>query len=543
MGPASLDNRSWAAATLVPATRATRTPYHAVMPERIRLRIGDMGKAVLVSGQAYQDPRDALNEFVSNAADEYAEAGTRGDRVRIVLRRRGRYPVIAVEDSGRGMDADRLREVARNLFHSSKAADHRTIGEKAIGVLAFQQIGGHCDIVTRPKGSAETLALRLERGSARAELELNERRRARDAAGTTIYLSDLDPDVLRVLTLRKVVDYLRRRRGHALARGDYQIEVIEGRHSELVTPEEPDGVRLDIPARSTLWGRMEFRLYIAARPDRRRRVAVVGAGGTTILDDLAEIEEFEHAPWSSDQVSGLIAFEALRQSAGRRAVLRDREAFPVFVDAVRSVEPAVARTLERIAREVDVDVAGRLNEAVRRIFGRVLKELDDLDNPMRTSIGTQPGQGALLGGAEGSERAYGDASVPGAVQGAEGHEPPSIDDLVPPAVADDEIAAEPPPQAQPSARRSRSLPTLLPDPSPDGVRSRFDPDEGVVYYNDRHADYLLLKSDEPALLDYLATLVAKEYVVYNNPRAASDELAEEMVRMLVRVRRHLPRRG
>ena len=39
-----------------------------------------------------------------------------------------------------------------------------------------------------------------------------------------------------------------------------------------------------------------------------------------------------------------------------------------------------------------------------------------------------------------------------------------------------------------------------------------------------------------------ATLVAKEYVVYNNPRADGDELAEELVRMLIRVRRHLPNR-
>ncbi len=53
----------------------------------------------------------------------------------------------------------------------------------------------------------------------------------------------------------------------------------------------------------------------------------------------------------------------------------------------------------------------------------------------------------------------------------------------------------------------------------------------------------LLKADEQALRDYLSTLVAKEYVVYNNPRTGSDELAEEMVRMLVRVRRHLPRKG
>ena len=35
------------------------------------------------------------------------------------------------------MDLDGLRQIARNLFESSKADDPRTIGEKAIGILAF----------------------------------------------------------------------------------------------------------------------------------------------------------------------------------------------------------------------------------------------------------------------------------------------------------------------------------------------------------------------------------------------------------------------
>lgn len=96
--------------------------------ERVRLRIGNLAKAVLVSGQTYQDPKDALNEFVSNAADEYIEAGRRGERVRVVLRRKGRSPVIAVDDLGRGMSPDRLRDIARNLFESAKADDDRTLG-------------------------------------------------------------------------------------------------------------------------------------------------------------------------------------------------------------------------------------------------------------------------------------------------------------------------------------------------------------------------------------------------------------------------------
>jgi Histidine kinase-, DNA gyrase B-, and HSP90-like ATPase len=507
-----------------------------VTKERVRLRIGNMGKAVLMTGQVYQDPKDALNEFVSNAADEYAQAGVSGGRIRIVLQRRGRHPVIAVDDAGRGMDADRLREITRNLFQSAKAGDPRTIGEKAIGLLAFQQIGARCDIITRPCGSAQTLALRLERGKPIAELDLNERRRARPEAGTTAYIGDVDPDVLRVLTLRKLVDYLRRRRGAALARGDYEIEVTEGRRSQTVTPEEPDGIRLDIPARQTPWGRVEFALYVAPRPDRHRRVAVVGAGGTTIIDDVAEIEEFNKAPWSSDQISGRIAHEGLNQTTGRRAVLRDREAFPAFLDAVATIEPVVLETLERVARQVDLSVTERLNDTVRRIFGRVLRELSDLENPMRTAVGIEPGEGALLGG-EHERRALGRISAL-----ARKSEPLSIDELMPTASAPQDVSVRTPSHANPVAGRSRSLPNLAPDPSPNGLRSRFDDGSGLVYYNDRHPDYLLVKAEEAALLDYLATLVAKEYVVFNNPRAAPGELAEEMVRMLVRVRRYLPRR-
>jgi anti-sigma regulatory factor (Ser/Thr protein kinase) len=506
-----------------------------VPTETVRLRIKNVAKAVLVSGQSYQDPKDALNEFISNAADEYAEAGIVGGRIRVVLHRRGQRPYVAVDDDGRGLSADRLREVARSLFESAKAGDDRTLGEKAIGLLAYQQLGGRCEVVSRTPDGPATASLRLERGSARAVLDAHERRRRRDRPGTTIYLLDLDPDVLRMMTQRKVVDYLRRRRGPALARGDYQIVVEEGRAAELVTPEEPDGIHIDLPARPTLWGRVEFNLYVAPQPDRHRRVAVVGRAGTTIIDNLAELDEFDHLPWTSDQLSGQISFESLQQTAGRRAILRDREAFPVFVDAVGAVERVVATTLEHVAREVDQAMAERLSDTVRRIFGRVLKELADLDNPMRTLLGDEPGDGALLAAIAGPQS----NGKPGPVE-APGSELPQLPEPPPeqPALDDSTLDAT----ARPGQTRSRALPTVAPDPTPGVARSRFDADAGVVYYHEAHSDYLMVKDDEVALLDYLATLVAKEYVVYNNPRATADDLGEEMVRMLIRVRRHLPRR-
>ena len=503
----------------------------AAAPEKIRLRIGNLAKAVLVSGQAYQDPKDALNEFVSNSADEYVEAGRRGERIRILLRRKGRYPVIAIDDAGRGMSPDRLREVTRNLFESSKAGDQRTLGEKAIGVLAFQQLGGRCEIVSRTEDSPETWVLRLERGKATALLE-HERRRARSAPGTTVLLSDLDPDVIRVLTQRKVVDYLRSRRGSALSRGDYEIEVVEGRSSELVLPEKLDGIRLAVPPRSTLWGRIEFSLYVAPADGRDRRVAVVGRAGTSIIDDISELDEFAGRPWDSDQVSGQIVFGALQQTAGRRALLRDREAFPVFVDAVKAIEGPVAQTLERVNREIDAQTADRLSEAIRKIFNRVLKELADLDNPMRSATGTEPGDGGLL-----------EATTTNEVIEEHAGRPPSnigelLDRPVDPVEEDTNIDS-----ARPDSSNPSRLPTIAPDPEPGESRSRFDPVDGIVYFNESHSDFLMVKESETMLLDYLSTLVAKEYVVYNNPRADPTEMGEELVRMLVRVRRHTPRRS
>jgi hypothetical protein len=76
--------------------------------EQVKLRIGNLAKAVLVSGQVYQDPKEALSEFVSNAAADDVEAGRSGERIRIPRRTPRRYAPpgggdrpAAVETDGR----------------------------------------------------------------------------------------------------------------------------------------------------------------------------------------------------------------------------------------------------------------------------------------------------------------------------------------------------------------------------------------------------------------------------------------------------------
>ncbi|HUY97567.1 MAG TPA: hypothetical protein VMW47_08115 [Verrucomicrobiae bacterium] len=87
--------------------------------------------------------------------------------------------------------------------------------------------------------------------------------------------------------------------------------------------------------------------------------------------------------------------------------------------------------------------------------------------------------------------------------------------------------AEPIPRGVSPASSSRS------------VRSRFDAEQGRVFDQASHPDFLLAKHQESIGLDYLATPVAKEDAVFHHPRARADDLAEEMVRMLDRVHRFL----
>ena len=419
--------------------------------EKVRLRIGNLAKAVLVSGQAYQDPKDALNEFVSNAADDYAEAERRGERIRVVLRRKGRYPMIAVDDIGRGMSPNASGRSLATFSSPQRSATIEPLARRR-SVYSPSNSSACVAISCRgPRGAripgrfvwsvARRRPYSSENGAGSASFQGQ-----RSISQTLIQMySEFSPNG-RSLTTYALVGARRWLVGTTSSKSS------RGGPRNLVLPEKPEGVRLMIPARNTLWGRVEFVLYVAAPDGRKRRVAVVGRAATSVVDDLSELDEFSGPPWDSDQVSGQVMFEALQQSAGRRAILRDREAFPLFVDAVKAIEPAVTRTVERVAREVDAQTADRLSDVIRRIFGRVLKELADLDNPMLGRAGSELGEGAVL------ELQPEPGAPSDSASGAPGA-PPDFSDLLPPPI--DPVSSEPERDgARPDRPGGNHLPTV-----------------------------------------------------------------------------------
>ncbi len=495
----------------------------------IPLRIANLGKGLRYLGQVYGDPRDALNEFVSNAADEYAQAGPTGRTIRITLRRAGRMPQIVVSDDGRGLTRARLEAVAGHLCESDKAAlleADKIVGEKGIGILAFAAFAQQCDIVTRADGESDTSRMRLRRGAETCEVaEEGERRRGRP--GTDVHLTGIGKEIWRVFTLPKLTEYFRVRRRQALLGGEYAIELVEGRKVARVRPEVYKGNPFDTPPIRTPFGLIRIHLYLWPTPATGRSVALVGKGGTTIVDDMAALDEFSYGPWNSGQVQGEVIFAGLEQTTGRKGVVRDADRFPLLAKAIQDLETGVSAELKRLTEEHRARSDRELFLRLREIFAQVLRELNDLENPLRAPV-SHPGGEVGPGGVDATR--ISPANRPQGGEGAGASSTSEIDrDL--PSVA---------------RQRQRALPAwrLLPFPEDKRhLRSEFDAATRVIQVNELHPDYRAAREDGSAQLHYLTWLTAKELALWQNPHTDALATAEDMIRILVRARRHLPEKG
>ena len=265
----------------------------------------------------------------------------------------------------------------------------------------------------------------------------------------------------------------------------------------------------------------------SSTPAAGRSVALVGKGGTTIVDDLAALDEFAHGPWNTGQVQGEAIFPGLEQTTGRKGVVRDADRFPLLARALQDLEAAITAELKRLTLEHRERSDRELFLRLRDIFTQVLKELNDLENPLRAPVSHPSGE-IGPGGVEQTRISSANRSRGGESAGTS---------------STSEIDPEIPSGAR---QRQRALPAwrLLPFPEDRRhLRSDFDTGARVIQVNELHPDYRAAREDGTAQLHYLTWLTAKELALWQNPHSDALATAEDMIRILVRARRHLPEKG
>lgn len=325
-----------------------------------------------------------------------------------------RAPALVIRDDGEGIvpDASReaaLRAIATNIGHSRKRGlsprerhDQIVAGKYGIGLLGFWSIGHRMDIRSRV-GGGEVWVLRMVEDQERAELVGD--RMAFETADTftEVVISELHESAQRLLTGRRLNDYLASElRGMLLATGA-ELEIHDGLARGLaertftVVPRRFVGERLALPEAAQVDGYPPARieLYLAHGGDRA--AIEVSCAGTLIADDAAELraEGLDGSPWTGRGLTGLIEFPAFQIPPGTRRGIVPDPASEAFARAMAAYVPLVEAELARLDRERHATTSRQLlvelRRALRGLRARLPQyELPKVEEPAPASGGTAP---------------------------------------------------------------------------------------------------------------------------------------------------------
>lgn len=363
---------------------------------RVRLKPADSFDLIRLIARSQSDPRKALAELVQNSLD----AGARTVRV-TWFSQKGRR-AVSVADDGRGVFPEMERRAALQRIATSLGASHKaqlsaaqrhewmTAGKYGIGLLGFWSVGKWMEIRTRVAGS-DLWTLRLEEEG--RDGEVARARAARlplpDETITEVVISDVHDAAEGQVKPKRLAAYLAGElRGQLLGR-DVRLEIHDhvsrGRAAKrlVVRPQKFRGAPvtdvpdLEVPGFAT--ARVELYLLPDGDPERGR--VALACGGTTVLDDLAEIDGVIEArePWSLGRLEGVVDFPDLEVAPGTRRGIVPNAAAKALRDALPALETRVRAVLAQDAQRREEERHTDDARELRRVFRGLPKLLPHYD--------------------------------------------------------------------------------------------------------------------------------------------------------------------
>jgi len=468
------------------------------MKEEGIISIGDVQNVIQILGEVYRDTRDALAEFITNAADANAT------KIYVFLHKRAKEPYIQVSDNGDGMPTNILKYVAENIGKSLKRYDPKSAGEKGIGILGFQKIAERCDIVSQGNGSKETFCLSLKAGTLNYSIQ-QEKERALQIRGTDVYLYGISADTWRLLTRDKLANYFKFKFRPDLSSDAYSLKIVEGKEATLVRPEAYKGELFYISTVRTNYGDIRLSLYI--QPTGKPYSIGIYCKNKKVLN-ITDLPEFACEPWTIGKVQGEITADFLKPDTTRVGFIRDRKHFPAWVNAVKSIEKQLATEIERSSKSYNAVQNRKLYKKLKLAFQKAIDELNlEWIKRRKTSKVLEPTSSTTRSKASKS--------------------------------TDIKIKKR-------KRRRTRVFDfswdeedfSRSPDLNPE-FRSHLDPKLRRIIANNTHSDYLKECQSPDRREAYFWILTSKELALYTYSKANSEDLAEGLIETAICVKRYL----
>jgi Histidine kinase-, DNA gyrase B-, and HSP90-like ATPase len=301
--------------------------------EHGKLRIGDDWNAIRIIALSQSNPLKAIAEFVENSIDADAKSVT------ITRGREHGAHYLAIKDDGNGVprDADGLPDfkyVATHICDSIKRrlkADGNGTGlqgEFGIGLLSFWTVG---DNLTMVSTGADQRAYEMTMRKGDPRYDVSARRFLLAEKGTELKISPL-LEGIRTLSGEKIQWYLASELRDRIRDAHVRVIVVDklARKQYEVEPRQFEGRLLhNLPLIRIPHGEAYAELYLAEPADSSR--VALSRNGTRVIEDLANLPDLDHVPWSSRYVQGLIDVPFLNLTPGTRSGIIQDERYAALV--------------------------------------------------------------------------------------------------------------------------------------------------------------------------------------------------------------------
>lgn len=351
-----------------PKSRATRVKRSsgAVTKGDGKLRIGDQWNAIRIIALSQNSPLKAIAELVENSIDAHAQSIT------IVRGKNRGEQYIKVIDDGDGIEdfhyvATHIGDSIKRRLKKQGATDLQ--GEFGIGLLSFWTVGEELSL-TSMASDGVVRQLRLVKDS--PSFSIRESRELFDRPGTTVQIHPLLAGV-RNLSGEKIQAYLASELRDRIARSGVQISIVDrsARKKLVVEPRKFHGALLHgLPAPRSVLGEIYVELYLTD-PGHSGGVGLY-KNGTRVVPVLSSIEAFNHPPWTTGYVEGIVDASFLQLTPGTRDGFVYDAAFDDLLSALGRLEAVLSERIDEQRRaeeeEASKSMLRRITRALREAF-------------------------------------------------------------------------------------------------------------------------------------------------------------------------------
>ncbi len=379
------------------------------------LRIGSHWNAITIIARSQTHPLKAVCELVENSID------ARARNVHIIRMRRKGKIMLEVSDDGQGLPLDSQGKpdfafIATHVCDSMKRRleekDRKGIhGEFGIGLLSFWSLGEQIRLISADR-NGRLMEMILQSG--KRSFDVRHVRGELPCRGTRVVVGPLLGSTRNIVTGEKLNRYLSAELRDRIRSSGVIIRITDrvARKELTVKPRAFEGTPLkDLRMVQTPFGPLRMELYVRANSSNEGAGVAICKDGTRVIRNVAELIPFQHEPWTSGRLEGLLDYAPLTIAPGTRSGIVPDGRFDALSAAIASLEPAVAAAIHELDQAQTEQASREILRHLKRAFRNAFKELPAheylfFDIPSAAGTAGHAGEGT-----EGAEDAAGEVTM------------------------------------------------------------------------------------------------------------------------------------